>query len=287
LKNPSAACSWASIRRIKGPTRPDFGHLRSSERRSEGRCRTASDFFNSLLICANGFWSSTIRRRSRSSFTTVTAVIASILRHRTDGANRCSSGVPWTSRPTFRSRKIGSFSGPSLSGQLAMSFASSVGSAAVSLLSNGCAAGARSLPLSTLLPPSLIGTPVAQHDGERGTGCPGGFEPFLLCLYQCTHSERRARTARRRLGRRRARATTVRGPSGNRTQTFGVADGSVGAGGLPLACTTSRVRYGRWLRRGQPCAERYARSPARTLRRSHCHGRGDRPMPERELSGSG
>ena len=45
--------------------------------------------------------------------------------------------------------------------------------------------------------------------------------------------------------------STVRRPSGNRTRTFGVAAVLVGGGGLTLARTTMRVRYGRPLRRAE------------------------------------
>src|SRR5215213_2483373 len=50
LKNPSEPCSWPSIGRPHGPERPDFGHLRPFQRRSEGHFRFASDFFNSLYF---------------------------------------------------------------------------------------------------------------------------------------------------------------------------------------------------------------------------------------------
>jgi hypothetical protein len=53
LKNASATYWRPSIDSSGGPERSEFGHLRVSQRRSEGHFRSASEFFNSLPAYTN------------------------------------------------------------------------------------------------------------------------------------------------------------------------------------------------------------------------------------------
>src|SRR5215216_6312180 len=48
VEKPLGGLSAPSIQWPGGPGGPDFGRLRQSRRRSEARCRSASDFFNGL-----------------------------------------------------------------------------------------------------------------------------------------------------------------------------------------------------------------------------------------------